>query len=137
MRRLLHALRHDRRGTSIVDFAMIAPIICVITFGLFEVGRLYFTQTLLIDAVQDAARTAVVDQTGDPAVLRAVVEQGLAIVGTARLEAVDVTGPTELPDSVRLVTVAARYRFEGAAGLLPFGMIELTAEASGYLPPSP
>jgi Flp pilus assembly protein TadG len=136
MRRLRHPLARDQRGSSIVDFAMIAPIIMVITFGLFEVGRLYFTQTLLIDAVQQAARTAVVDQTGDPEVLRAVVEQGLAIVGTARLEAVEVTGPTELPDGIRLVSVAARYRFEGAAGILPLGTIELTAEASGYLPPS-
>jgi Flp pilus assembly protein TadG len=136
MRRLHRALVDDRRGSGIVDFALIAPIICVVTFGLFEVGRLYFTQTLLIDAVQEAARTAVVDRTGDPELLRAVVEQGLAMVGTTRLEAVEVTGPTVLADSSRLVTVAARYRFESAAGILPFGTVELTAEASGYLPPS-
>jgi Flp pilus assembly protein TadG len=129
-------LLRDERGTTVVDFALVAPLIVLITFGLFEVGRLYFTQTLLLDAVQNAARTAVVEQTGDPSLLRGVVEEGLAIVGASRLEAVDVTGPTVLPDTTRLVTIAARYRFEGAAGILPLGTVLLTAEASGYLPPS-
>lgn len=131
-----HPLRGDERGGSVVDFAIVAPIIMVIAFGLFEVGRLYFTQTLLIDAVQNAARTAVVSESADPTTLRNVVASGLAIVGASRLEAVDVTGPTTLPDTTRLVTVSARYRFEGAVGILPFGTVELRAQASGYLPPS-
>ena len=36
MRRFLHALRHDRRGTSAVEFALIAPVLIGLYFGLAE-----------------------------------------------------------------------------------------------------
>jgi Flp pilus assembly protein TadG len=125
----------DDRGSTIVEFALVAPVLVALLFGLFEVGRLYFTQTLLINGVQNAARTAVLEQTGDSARLRGVVETALASVGTDRLAAVDVVGPTALPDTSRIVTISARYRFESAAPFLPLGTIELSAEASGYLAP--
>ena len=63
MRILLKSLRRDRRGTTAVEFAIIAPVLIslligtiAVCFALFLVGSLHF-------AVEDGARCASVKTT--------------------------------------------------------------------------
>lgn len=56
IRRLLHA----RDGATVVEFAMLAPILVMTVFGLFDLGFNIYAQTMLQGAVQEAARTSTV-----------------------------------------------------------------------------
>ena len=50
---------HTRRGSSAVEFAMIAPLMILFTFGLVEVGRLMLVKQTLTHATREGARVAV------------------------------------------------------------------------------
>jgi len=53
------------RGQSLVEFAIILPVITMIILGLFDLGRAVFTYNTLAQAARQANRTAIVDQNTD------------------------------------------------------------------------
>ncbi|MDB5480327.1 MAG: TadE family protein [Caulobacteraceae bacterium] len=59
----LHRLVRDRRGTTAVEFALVAPALCLLIYGVMEFGRLAWTQSALNFAVEEAARCASVTPT--------------------------------------------------------------------------
>jgi Flp pilus assembly protein TadG len=57
------ALLSDRRGATVVEFALILPPFLLLLFGVVEFGRALWTQSALHFAVEEAARCAAVDAT--------------------------------------------------------------------------
>ncbi len=55
--------RGDRRGQSLVEFALVLPLFIIILVGIFDFGRAVFAYSTLNNASREAARQAVVDQT--------------------------------------------------------------------------
>jgi hypothetical protein len=61
--------RTARRGANAAEFAVIAPFILLMTFGMMEYGWYFQQRTAVVEAASDAARVAsMVAQTGNPAV---------------------------------------------------------------------
>ena len=64
MRRLAHLLpvarrlSSCRRGSAAVESAFILPVLLLVLLGIFELGRIAWTQSSLTFAVQEAARCA-------------------------------------------------------------------------------
>jgi Flp pilus assembly protein TadG len=56
-------LRADRAGSTAVEFALVAPFLLTLFFGVFEFARAIWTQSALDFAVQQAARCATIDNT--------------------------------------------------------------------------
>lgn len=54
------SLISDERGTSLVEFALIAPVLLVLLLGMFEMGYNFYLQSQLQGAVQRAARDSTV-----------------------------------------------------------------------------
>jgi Flp pilus assembly protein TadG len=54
--------RNRTRGQSLVEFAIILPVITLVVLGLFDLGRAVFTYNTLSQAARQANRTAIVDQ---------------------------------------------------------------------------
>lgn len=48
--------KDSRRGSAAIEFAMIAPIFFLFLFGIIETGVLFFAQSTLTNAIDDAAR---------------------------------------------------------------------------------
>jgi Flp pilus assembly protein TadG len=53
--------RAERRGAAAVEFAFVAPLLMLLTFGMVDVGRAVMVQNLLTNAARDGARAAVLD----------------------------------------------------------------------------
>jgi Flp pilus assembly protein TadG len=53
-------LRSDRRGVTIIEFAMILPALCIVLLGTFELGWRMYVASVLQGALHDAARMATV-----------------------------------------------------------------------------
>jgi hypothetical protein len=51
-----------RRGAAVVEFAIVAPLIFLLIFGIIEVGRLVLVQQILTNASREGARRAVLEQ---------------------------------------------------------------------------
>lgn len=57
------APRRDRpRGQSLVEFALVFPIIILLIVGFFEIGRAVFAFNTIANAARQAARVATVNQ---------------------------------------------------------------------------
>jgi len=49
----------SRRGQSMVEFAMVAPLFFLLVFGIIDFGRVFFVQITLQNAMRQAGRFAV------------------------------------------------------------------------------
>ena len=61
-RDLARELGRDETGTTLVEFAFVAPILCMMLLGLFDFGFQIYAQSLLQGAVQDAARGSTLEK---------------------------------------------------------------------------
>jgi Flp pilus assembly protein TadG len=61
IRRLFKRLRRDQRGVSIIEFALLAPTLLVMLFGLLDLAYNMYTAQMLQGAIQSAARRATIE----------------------------------------------------------------------------
>jgi len=59
-------------GTALLEAAITVPIILLISVGIFEFGRAYQTQQILVNATREGARLAVIEGTSQEAVFNRV-----------------------------------------------------------------
>lgn len=53
--------RHTRKGTAVVEFALVAPLFFLLVFGIIEFGRLIMVQQIVTNTAREAARMAIID----------------------------------------------------------------------------
>ena len=61
-----HRLLMRRRGQSLVEFALVAPVLVLLVFGTIDFGRLIYTSVTIDQAVNEGARVAVRDSATRP-----------------------------------------------------------------------
>ena len=59
--RTLTALKSDRQGATIVEFAMVAPTLLLLLAGVFELGYGMYTQAIVSGAVEQAGRESTLE----------------------------------------------------------------------------
>jgi len=64
MTRLFRRLRINDRGAAVIEFAIIAPVLLLILFGILELGYRFYLQAVLQGAVQKAARDSTIEGGG-------------------------------------------------------------------------
>lgn len=128
------ASRTTFRAQSLVEFALVGPVFLLLVFGVIEGGRLVWAYNSVNHAAQEAARLAVLSDTGSVA---AVQSQAVDSADPLTVQAADVTveindGSTafadrEIGDRIR---VTVDYDFIPVVGMV-FGSgaaIALTGE---------
>ena len=77
-RRVFRRLRADRRGVTAVEFAIVAPVMCMLLMGLCDLAYQSYVQSILTGAIQKAGRDSTIqgstNKTGaiDAAVMKMV-----------------------------------------------------------------
>lgn len=61
--RLTRRLRHSARGASALEFALVSPILIILTMGTIELGYMAMVRSTLESAVRDAARMGITGAT--------------------------------------------------------------------------
>jgi Flp pilus assembly protein TadG len=86
-RRAARALLRGERGSVIVEFALVAPLLLLLTFGAIDVSRAYYTVNQLATASREGARAAaaMVDPAAGAAEVRAIVRDAAPTLGGAAL----------------------------------------------------
>src|SRR5687767_15081283 len=59
--KLCRLCRRNRRGAAVVEFAMVAPLLFLLIFGLIEFGRVVMVQQVLTNGAREGARVGVLD----------------------------------------------------------------------------
>lgn len=55
--------KENRVGAAVVEFAIVAPVMLIMTMGMMEVGRMVMVKQLLVNASREGARLAVLPGT--------------------------------------------------------------------------
>jgi Flp pilus assembly protein TadG len=108
MRKLFH---NDKDGQSIVEFAMILPVLLLVLFGITEFGRAIMVTNVLNSASREGARLAAVSAVGDSLSVRNRV---LEVLNAANIEAKTIDIQVSALD--RTVTVTVTTDFEVLSG---------------------
>jgi Flp pilus assembly protein TadG len=140
--------RRDARGASAVEFALVAPVLFLVVFGVLQYGLYFFDAHGTRTGVREAARLGVVRTVsacgGETAELGKLKCQTGDLIGAITgPEAVKVYAPAGWERGKPLV-VCAMVKSEGAVGLLPMpsdGLItsktQMSIEVEGATAPSP
>ena len=110
-----HAKKHPEDGAAAVEFAIVASLLFMVLFGIFEFGRIFNELEVLNSAAREGARAAAV---------RGTAEEVADAVETAAEPYEVHTTPTadkvcDDSTSGQPVTVAWNQNFEITVGLLP------------------
>jgi Flp pilus assembly protein TadG len=87
----LRRFRRDQRGAAMVEFAIIAPLLFALLFGIVDYGRLFFIYNNLTNAVREGARIGAVsgmtsaDQTIVIAAVRSRINDRFRDSGTVAI----------------------------------------------------
>lgn len=65
LRRAATLRARSRSGSAMLEFAMVAPIFFVLLLGILETGIIFFAQSTLLNATQDAGRLVRTGQAQD------------------------------------------------------------------------
>ncbi len=108
-------------GAVIVEFLFAIPIVLFLFFGIFELGRHYYTRLTLRHAVAEAARFAVTGRTlddpdtGDPMTraesIQLVIQQSAQNLGVDIAQIVIIPADGGAPEEVVQVRVQYEYAF--------------------------
>jgi Flp pilus assembly protein TadG len=52
--------RHIAKGQSLVEFALVLPILLLVIFGLFDLGYAVFIKNMISNAAREGARTGII-----------------------------------------------------------------------------
>ena len=76
IRAALLRVRSDQRGATAVEFALVAPVLLMMVFGIFDIGHNMYTTSMLQGSIQQAARRATIEGA-DEATADALVTQAV------------------------------------------------------------
>ncbi len=134
--RLRHCLRflRDRRGTAVVEFAFVAPIILGLTVGTIDVGRLVWSASALGHLAREATRYASV-RGGESAIpvtesqLQSFVQNRVIAMNPSDLTVAVSWSPNNLPGSTIQVQLDYQFTFL-LAGLFGLDPIQLEGNSA-------
>src|SRR6266581_1507167 len=61
-RNVLNRFRRNRRGSTVVEFALVAPMFIALLFAIIETALMFFASQVLETALQDSARLIMTGQ---------------------------------------------------------------------------
>lgn len=98
--------RHSEKAQSLVEFALVVPILILLVFGIIEFGNLWMSMNVVTNASREGARLAAVTAPDTGQITTSVN----AILATANMTAtnITVTGPVAVTNEVT-VTVQVTY----------------------------
>ena len=121
-----------RRGVAAVEFAVVAPLMIMLTFGLIEIGRVMLVKQTATHATREGARVSVRPNADNNQIHSRVVEE-LAIFGIDN--AIIETEPFDIDQALPGSSVTVRVRINAAdvswvPGFFDWAFTEIVAESS-------
>lgn len=86
---LLRRLAGDRKGVTLVEFGFVAPVLCLLVMGIFDMAHTQYTNSLVNGAMQRAGRNLTLESAGsqqDAIDDQVRAEVSRVVPGTATIE---------------------------------------------------
>ena len=100
----------DRRGAAAIEFAIVAPVLFAMLFGVFEIGRLMYEQSKAAAAASAGARAAAIYGANDDDSIEAAIEARYSAADIDKLE-VTISDETFGAQAFRRIDVVYDFDF--------------------------
>ena len=111
----------DDTGQAMIEFALVLPILMMLTFGIIEFGRAWNASQVLTDAAREGTRTMVVfGASQTEASVKQTVKMALArgSLDTTSSTVITLTGLNSGTGTPASVAISYPYKFNVLGGLL-------------------
>jgi Flp pilus assembly protein TadG len=98
--------RKAQRGTALIEFTLVLPLLLVMTVAAIDFGRAFFVKNVVSQAAREGVRLRAVASSADSALVRDRVLQ-VANASNVTVTQLDIAGP----DASRQVTVTVTAEF--------------------------
>jgi len=98
--------RRRERGTALIEFTLVLPMLLIMTVAAVDFGRAFFVKNVVAQAAREGVRLRAVSSSADSALVRDRVLQ-VANSSNVTVKTLTITGP----DAERQVTVAVTAEF--------------------------
>ncbi|TJX14162.1 pilus assembly protein [Tissierella creatinini] len=122
----LFRLRKNEKGQSLVEFALVLPLLILIVVGIIEFGWLFNGKITLTSAAREGARVAAILK--DETTATSAVNQTAALSGLTITD-VDYNYITGGPYNVNKVRVTVEGSMDPLVGLFISGPVSMEADA--------
>jgi hypothetical protein len=130
-----------QRGQTMIEFAMVIPIVALLFMGIFDFSRFFYTRLTLQHAVHEATRFAVTGGALDDAQGNAMTRaESIKSVITREATALDldvdqlIIDPADGGGPTEIVTVTGNFEFQfvtpGVSVFFPGGKYDFTVATS-------
>jgi Flp pilus assembly protein TadG len=104
----------SQEGAGLVEFAVVAPLLAILLFGLLEFGLSVYSKEVLTNASREAARFGVVYTTPrkTTAEIKAKVQEYLTKAGFTDTPTINVTGAQGSSGDPLTISVSYHYTFQ-------------------------
>lgn len=130
---LKHQARSRRRGAAAVEFAVVAPLLFLMVFGMIEYGRMVMVQQLLTNASREGARVAILQSSENSDVEAAVIDKIGGIIPVTTSDIAITPNPVSSAVSGQTISVEVSINFSQVSWLpspLFLGATQLSASTS-------
>ena len=109
--------RQGERGTALIEFALILPMLLVLTIAVVDFGRAFFVKNVLEQAAREGVRLRAVTSTADSALVTQRVNQ---VAGPANVTITNllIEGPTPSKQVHVKLTAEFNWIFPGVFNLM-------------------
>ncbi|MDP1964186.1 MAG: pilus assembly protein [Reyranella sp.] len=115
----LSRLAGDQRGVSILEFALVAPLLLTMTIGAIDVGRMFYVRQGLEYATEEAARYFMLNPSAATSAVTTQLQGKMpGSLGPSVNVAYADTASCNGNGSVTCTTITATYSFSFAIGYL-------------------
>jgi Flp pilus assembly protein TadG len=131
MQRIAGPSRSSERGTALIEFTLILPLLLLLTVAAVDLGRAFYVKNVTEQAAREGVRLRAVTSTADSALVRARVEDVLKS-GNVTLKNLSITGPAADRSVTVKVTAEFDWIFPGVFNLFGAGFtnpMSLSGEA--------
>jgi Flp pilus assembly protein TadG len=125
----------DRKGSQVVEFALILPMLLLVVFGIVDFGLAIFDKAIVTNAAREAARAGVVfaptrlTETEIQQVALNYCGSNLVTFGSPVAPNVAVVGAGGASGAPLQVTVSYPYTYGVIGRLVPLPSLTLTSQA--------
>jgi len=119
------------RGTALIEFTLILPLLLVMTVAVVDFGRAFFVKNVVSQAAREGVRLRAVSSSADSALVRDRVLQ-VANASNVTVTSLSITGPDASRQVAVTVTAEFNWIFPGVFNLFGANFtnpMSLTGEA--------
>lgn len=123
-------LRKDENGQSLVEFALVVPVLLLFLLGIVEFGWLFNAKISLTSAAREGARVAAVSNINHQAKAEEAVESALS--GTSGVDVISVGYESEIDtlNNIRNVIIEVNGQVDPIIGFFVSGPQSMKAKAT-------